>query len=71
METKNKSVRELEAERMRLYNELKDLEDTFNFNMANTPDHHNEAMVREHEDEIEEYRQRIHQVEEAIKTLKG
>lgn len=71
MELENMTTEELIAELKRLQNELEDLEDTFNFNMANTPDHHNEGMIREHEDEMDEYRQRIRQVEKLIKGRNG
>jgi len=61
------SLQDLQDEIARLQKDLEDLIATFNFNLANTPDHHNEAALREHEDEIDEYRQNIKEVEQLIK----
>jgi hypothetical protein len=58
---------ELEARLRRLREDLRDLEDTFSFNLANTPAHINEGMVNEHEQELEEYREKIAHIEELLK----
>jgi hypothetical protein len=47
--------------------EVRDLEDTFSFNLANTPAHINEGMVNEHEQELEEYREKIAHIEELLR----
>ncbi len=66
----NMTLKQLELELKRLGNVLEDLEDTFNFNMANTMDHHNEAMIREHEDEMDEYRQQINRISRLLNERK-
>ena len=47
----------------RLRDELEDLEDTFAFNLNNTSAHVNSSLVAEHEEELEEFRQKISQLE--------
>lgn len=65
------SLAELKGELGRLQLSLDDLIATFNFNLANTPDHHNEAVLREHEDEIGEYRREIETLERLIAGMRG
>jgi ribosomal protein L29 len=65
------SVEQLQEHLRRMKSELDDLVATFDFNLANTPDHHNEAMLREHEDEIDEYRKMISDIERLIREKKG
>jgi len=64
------TLAELQGELDRMQNSLDDLIATFNFNLANTPDHHNEAVLREHEDEIGEYRHEIETLERLITNMK-
>jgi hypothetical protein len=58
---------ELQARLRRLREDFRDLEDTFSFNLANTPAHINEGMVNEHEQELEEYREKIAHIEELLR----
>jgi hypothetical protein len=66
-EVRNVSREDLEARLRKLREDLKDLEDTFSFNLANTPAHLNEGMVNEHEQELEEYREKIVHIEELLR----
>lgn len=54
---------ELEKELKRLRNELEDSEETFTFNLTNTTAHINSGMVNMAEEELEDLRKTIKQVE--------
>jgi archaellum component FlaC len=66
-EYREASREELDARLRRLREDLKDLEDTFSFNLANTAAHLNAGMVNEHEQELEEYREKIAHIEEILR----
>lgn len=53
----------LENEIKRLRDELEDLEDTFTFNLTNTSAHLRSGLVAEHEDELNELREKIAGIE--------
>jgi len=57
---------ELSAELRRLKNELEDLEDTFQFNLANTSAHLSSGAVTAHEEEIAELKEQIAKVESLL-----
>jgi archaellum component FlaC len=57
---------ELAAELKRLKNEVEDLEDTFQFNLANTSAHLSSGAVAEHEEEIAELKELIAKVESLL-----
>ena len=57
---------QLEAELKKLKADLEDMEDTFNFNLTNTSAHLRSGIVAEHEDELEDLKKEIAQVEELL-----
>ncbi len=57
------SKEELERELKKLLGDLEDLDDTFNFNLAHTSAHLSSALVSEHEEELEEMKERVARVE--------
>lgn len=64
LESMNKE--ELNAELKKLKAKLEDLEDMFHFAMAHTPTHKSPGMVEEHEEEMQEIRERIKKITKLI-----
>jgi predicted mannosyl-3-phosphoglycerate phosphatase (HAD superfamily) len=63
------SVEELRTTLRRLRGDLQDLEETFNFNLTHTQAHLARSAVVEHETELNEYREKIVRVLEALNRL--
>lgn len=65
------SKEELEAELGRLKEKLVDVEDTFNFNLAHTAAHLSSSLVAEHEEELNELREKIARIEKLLGERPG
>jgi len=60
------SKAQLAAELKKLKDRLKDMEDTFEFNLANTPAHMSGKLVAKHTRELEDLRAEISRLEKLL-----
>jgi len=71
MKPEDMSTEELRKELQRLSDELEDLEETYRFNLTHTSAHISSGAVSDHEEELEELRRQIVEMQSILKEREG